>query len=1035
MGALIESGFGKYQGILEEIPQNFKLFSDNIPIFEQEFNSEDTEVVTLGITSSTISFAQHYFVTGEELTYNVGSGSTNEPIGIATTVISGISTDILPQSVFVIKVDERKIKLAATAQDALQSQPKFLEFTSLGIGTEQYFTAKNQLSKSLITIDNVIQSPVASTNIKSALSVDASVLTSTIFVDNEKLFAISDILQIDDELVEVRSIGIGSTNSIRVSRQFLGTKAEVHSAGSEVVKYSGNYNIVKNSIYFASTPYGKVPNEDSDDPNEVDREGLKTSSTFSGRIFLRSGVLNSTKETYSNNFIFDDISDNLTGLGTGYNLKVDENDVTGIGENNGVVLVRDIFQTPRNYGGVSNTEDCFFEDDTTKTELYFTGSVITDPDDPNISSVPLGGVISSVGSTEGSGYQPLVSAGGTAIVSAAGTIQSISIGNSGSGYRTGIQTFVNVGVRTEDLDDAELEVIGNASILDGNIVSVTITNPGSGYTSSNPPIVVFDSPVGYTNIPLIYSSTSSGIGTGAKINITIGQSGEVIDFDLTESGIAYEKGDILTVGLGGTVGIPTNSSLPFEEFQILVDSTYNDDVSVWSFGEIEVLDSFDEFITGSEKKFPIRKNGNLRTIKSGPGSPIDVQNVILVFVNNILQVPGVAYEFNGGSFITFKEALNVGDKTRMFFYRGTPSIDVLDVDILESVKPGDLVRLSSDNSTFDQDKRQVLEILSTDAIETNTYTNPGLSTDSTLLRAFEYCRTKEDKIINGKAVSKDRISYEPLIVPTANIIQPIGVGTTGEFFVDNVKTFFDSEKELTTLPQRGKIEIISQDETKVEVIDEVIYQGDFGYISGITTTTVGVSTDALILSLSIPGNSVLQDESIVNPTIETSNLYPGAFFTVRNSNVGTGLTSLYNDGSVLSIGSSYIDNVYQVYDTSLVPNTITSSQIIFGSITYDSPATIDNGVTILVENGATITVSDFISLKVTTLVSDLENIQNELLFTTFSYFGDYSWGRVSTSNRIDPKSFDSYHENSILGISTSPVLRRVNPLKFKNYAV
>ena len=371
----------------------------------------------------------------------------------------------------------------------------------------------------------------------------------------------------------------------------------------------------------------------------------------------------------------------------------------------------------------------------------------------------------------------------------------------------------------------------------------------------------------------------------------------------------------------------------------------------------------------------------------------------------------------------------------MFFYRGTPSIDVLDVDILESVKPGDLVRLSSDNSTFDQDKRQVLEILSTDAIETNTYTNPGLSTDSTLLRAFEYCRTKEDKIINGKAVSKDRISYEPLIVPTANIIQPIGVGTTGEFFVDNVKTFFDSEKELTTLPQRGKIEIISQDETKVEVIDEVIYQGDFGYISGITTTTVGVSTDALILSLSIPGNSVLQDESIVNPTIETSNLYPGAFFTVRNSNVGTGLTSLYNDGSVLSIGSSYIDNVYQVYDTSLVPNTITSSQIIFGSITYDSPATIDNGVTILVENGATITVSDFISLKVTTLVSDLENIQNELLFTTFSYFGDYSWGRVSTSNRIDPKSFDSYHENSILGISTSPVLRRVNPLKFKNYAV
>ena len=1033
MGALIDSGFGQYTGTAEDIPQSFELFKNNIPIFEQEFDSQDAAVVSLG--SSTISFTQHYFVTGEELTYNVGLGTNVEPIGITTTVISGVSTDKLPQSVFVVKVDERSIKLAATAQDALQSQPKLLEFTSLGIGTEQYFTAKNQLSKSLITIDNVIQSPVTSTNIKSTLSVDASLLSSTIFVDNEKLFAIGDLLEIDGEILEVRSIGIGSTNSIRVSRQFLGTKAKTHPLGSEVVKYTGNYNIVRNSIFFASNPYGGIPDEDLDDPNETDREGLKTSSTFSGRIFLRSGVTNSSKETYSSNFVFDDISENLTGLGTGYTLKVDGTDVTGIDENNGVVLVRDIFQTPRNYGGIFNVEDCFFEDDTTKTELYFTGSTITDSDDPNISSVPLGGVISSVGSTEGSGYQPPVSAGGTAIVSPTGTIQSISIGNSGSGYRTGIQTFVNVGVRTTDLDGAELEIIGNASISNGNIVNVTITNPGSGYTSTNPPIVVFDSPVGYTNVPLIYSSTSSGIGTGAKINITVGQSGKVIDFDITESGFAYEKGDVLTVGVGGTVGIPTNSSVPFEEFQILVDGTYNDDVSVWSFGEIEVLDSFDEFITGSEKKFPIRKNNILRTIKSSTGSLIDVEDVILVFVNNILQVPGDSYEFNGGSFITFKEPLKVGDKTRMFFYRGTPGIDVLDVDILESVKPGDLVRLSSNDLSLDQNKRQVLEILSTDTIETNTYTNPGLSTDSTLLRPFEYCRTKEDKIINGKAVSKDRILYEPLIVPTTNIIQPIGVGTTGEFFVDNVKSFFDSEKELTTLPQRGKVEIISQNENKVEVIDEVIYEGDFGYISGITTTTVGVSTDALILSLSIPGDSVLQDESIVNPIIENSSLYPGAFFTLRNSNVGTGITSLYNDGSVLSNGSSYIDNVYQVYDTSLVPNTISSSAVIFGSIVYDSPATIDTGVTILIESGGTVTVSDFVSLKVTTLVTDLQNIQNELLFTTSSYFGDYSWGKVSTSNRINPKSFETYHENSISGITTSPVLRRVNPLKFKNYAV
>ena len=50
--------------------------------------------------------------------------------------------------------------------------------------------------------------------------------------------------------------------------------------------------------------------------------------------------------------------------------------------------------------------------------------------DVGISSYPKGGIIVSVASTEGFGYQPLVAAAsGTAIVSGLGTIQSISIGN------------------------------------------------------------------------------------------------------------------------------------------------------------------------------------------------------------------------------------------------------------------------------------------------------------------------------------------------------------------------------------------------------------------------------------------------------------------------------------------------------------------------------------------------------------------------------------------------------------------------------
>ena len=73
--------------------------------------------------------------------------------------------------------------------------------------------------------------------------------------------------------------------------------------------------------------------------------------------------------------------------------------------------------------------------------------------DPNNATVPVGGIIVSVGSTEGEGYQPLVSAGATIRFASSGVVTSVSIGNTGSGYRvvpgpiTGIGT--RVGIATE----------------------------------------------------------------------------------------------------------------------------------------------------------------------------------------------------------------------------------------------------------------------------------------------------------------------------------------------------------------------------------------------------------------------------------------------------------------------------------------------------------------------------------------------------------------------------------------------------------
>ena len=145
-----------------------------------------------------------------------------------------------------------------------------------------------------------------------------------------------------------------------------------------------------------------------------------------------------------------------------------------------------------------------------------------------------------------------------------GTISSIGIGNSGSGYRTGIATHngvvqevtYNVGLRTSDIDTVEVTAIGTATVVNGNITGVAITNPGVGYTFSNPPIVVFDQPIPYTRIPLIYHPDSPGsqmLNAFVDVQFLLDL---VFWFDIINSGYGYKVGEILTIPEGGITGIP-----------------------------------------------------------------------------------------------------------------------------------------------------------------------------------------------------------------------------------------------------------------------------------------------------------------------------------------------------------------------------------------------------------------------------------------------------------------------------------------------
>jgi hypothetical protein len=885
----IQTDYGTYEGTDVDIKREFELTHKNDPIFERHFIGSASTVVNT--TSNVISIPNHFFVTGEQVKYTHAGAGTTQAIGIATTSFVSVgSTDKLPEEVYIVKVDINNVKLARSAEDALKFIPKVLDITSVGIGTLHRFVATNQNAKVIVALDNLIQSPIVSTATTTTLSKNAFTTSDIIFFNQITSFFGGDLIRIGDEIMRIDGVGIGSTNAIQVRRPRLGTSIAGYSTGALVTKVSGNYNIVDNVLNFAEAPFGNIPlSSPTNRPDERDWVGIATGSSFQGRSFIRSGIINSSDETYHKNYIFSDISSGFNGINKTFTLTSNGTNATGIQTENAIVLINDIFQGP------GLTYDYTLLESAGITSITFTGAATSVSYDVNNASIPRGGVIVSVGSTEGFGYQPLVSAGGTATVSVAGTISAISIGNSGSGYRSGAQV-VKVGVALSSTSIPTIQFIGTASVSNGSIVSIAITNPGTGYTSTNPPYVIFDDPLSYSNIPLIYSSASSGIGTQAKVNIVVGQGSSVIDFEIINTGYGYGDGQILTVPIGGATGIPTTGS-SFNEFQLTIQKTFVDEFTGWSIGELQVLDRLDDRFDGQTVAFPITLSSNLISILSSKGSNINVQDTLLIFINDVLQVPGKGYTFPGGSIITFAEPPKVGDTSKIIFYRGSGSVDVVDVDVLETVKVGDELTINYDPSrgqspTLQEEERTVTSINSTDLVNTNPYFGPGNISDETLERPVVWCRQTEDKIINELPIGKDRILYEAAITPTSYLIQPVGVGNT-ILRVDNVRPFFNPTNEnnaggSSPLAFQNSVIIISQDNkvgasaTAVvsiagTITSIVINDGGVGYI---TTPTVSISQPIGF------GTTAAQNTAVASATV--------------SGGVVTGITVTFGGGGYIS---------------------------------------------------------------------------------------------------------------------------------------
>ena len=220
-------------------------------------------------------------------------------IGIAATAISGIGvTTKMPSTVFAVKIAENKFKVARTAAEALQTVPKVLDLTAVGVGTTQSFTAKNLNSKVLVTLDNNIQSPAIQSPVNTTLVSDSLKSSNFITLAGISSFFSGDIIKINNEFMKIDTVGIGGTNILLVRKGQLNSVIEDHSAGDTVTKFLGNYQIVEDTINFTDPPKG-----------EKGPSGLTTTSTFAGRVFTRTGIPGGTQETYADNFVFDTVEE------------------------------------------------------------------------------------------------------------------------------------------------------------------------------------------------------------------------------------------------------------------------------------------------------------------------------------------------------------------------------------------------------------------------------------------------------------------------------------------------------------------------------------------------------------------------------------------------------------------------------------------------------------------------------------------------------------------------------------------------------
>ena len=451
---------------------------------------------------------------------------------------------------------------------------------------------------------------------------------------------------------------------------------------------------------------------------------------------------------------------------------------------------------------------------------------------------------------------------------------------------------------------------GTGAVIDatvgiGGTLAFSITDPGQGYIN---PALIIPEP-NYENVEVVGVSrlgigATTETGRNLLLNLTVGAAGTsnvgigstlfLIDtFKIARSGYGFKPGDILEA-----VGLVTAKDFaqPVSPFQLEVVETFTDRFSSWSFGEMDYIDSIFGYQNGTRKRFPLFYEGELLSFELDPNNPlsanIDLDSVLVIFVNGVLQTPGYSYQFTGGTSFMFMEAPKVNDKVDIFFYLGQDGIDVIQVETTETLKVGDDVRMLRQPLISTTEKqinsRAITEITGSDIIETNIYSGPGV--DDTNFRPFDWIKQKKDIYVKGDIISKVRSVLETKVFPTAKIIGDV-TPTSTDIFVDNAQ-FFDYDEIILDLNQNT----FTFDAFMMETSNEPV-SAEFtstvsiaGTVSAITVDNVGLgyTTSTIDLKFSAPKEVGVGVGTTATATATISN---GQVSVVTITNPGFGYTN------------------------------------------------------------------------------------------------------------------------------------------------